>query len=600
MFMLYATTAWASALLILGRWAMRVPTSTSSVGIWKDVIVDVDAEVTAVGIYDGSTITVKPGVTLTVTDTLGSTEHSSILIQDGGQLVHSNGEAKATIQKSIEPYTSEDDGWNLISFPLVGNGDFYTYYKYSIAENLFLASELLTAGLSTTPIGALYWYATNETGYVQSNISIWMANVDDAELTTTSHNVSEMTLVYTGNMTPVTGWNPFVFNENSFAWDGVSNLLVCVQRNNGAWNSAINWRAHNPGFDAVSYKYTDNNAYDMATETYSMLVTLLRPDTFFQTTDQVGQQSANYLPITMSFAGELENGTAEVTVPLSYTEGIGLAGFNLVGNPFVHNVTSYTGTNVADGCFRLNDTRDNLIVSEISVSNPLKPVEGFFVKATAAEASITFNHQTRGEKTKRGVINMELSADGKIIDRLLVRNDGDPLEKLSLGHSKARLFVVEDRQEMAAVPMEGNEQPICFKTAKTGTYTITVNLEGMELNYLYLIDHMTGANVNLLVEPSYSFEARNSDYESRFQLLYFPKEASGADDESFAFINNGSIIIMGEYSNATLQIVDMTGRLVYSLNGRIQCVPTEGIASGAYVLRLINGNETRTQKIIVK
>ena len=110
---------------------------------------------------------------------------------------------------------------------------FYTNYKYSIAENLFLASELETAGVPTTALGSLCWYATNRTGYEQSNISIWMANVNDEALTTTSHNVSEMTLVYTGNMTPVVGWNAFVFNENNFAWDGVSNVLVCVQRNNG-------------------------------------------------------------------------------------------------------------------------------------------------------------------------------------------------------------------------------------------------------------------------------------------------------------------------------------------------------------------------------
>ena len=94
----------------------------------------------------------------------------------------------------------------------------------------------------------------------------------------------------------------------------------------------------------------------------------------------------------MSFAGEIENGAATVNIPLSYTEAAGnLKGFNLVGNPFVHNVTSYGSTNAAEGCFRLNEAKDNLLVSEVSETQPLHPAEGFFVKATDVGASITFN-----------------------------------------------------------------------------------------------------------------------------------------------------------------------------------------------------------------
>jgi hypothetical protein len=334
----------------------------------------------------------------------------------------------------------------------------------------------------------------------------------------------------------------------------------------------------------------------MTTETYSVTISSsLRPNTIFQTIGQVGQYES-YLPITMSFAGEIENGAAEVTVPLSYTEGVSLAGFNLVGNPFVHNVTSYTGINVSDGCYRMNETRDNLIVSEISTSNPLKPAEGFFVKATGEGASVTFNQQTRGLAEKSGYINLELSSNGKLIDRLMVRDRVEPLEKLSLGHSKARLFVVKDHQEMAIVPMEGNEQPIYFKTAKNGTYTITVNLEGMELNYLHLIDHKTGANVNLLAEPSYSFEARNSDYESRFQLVYSLEGGNGSDDEPFAFISNGQIIVDG---TGTLLIFDVTGRMISSQNASNN-IPINGMSAGVYMLHLVNNDNVKIQKIVIK
>ena len=140
---------------------------------------------------------------------------------------------------------------------------FYTLYNYSIAENLFLATELTEAGVTTAPMTSLSWYATNETGYSQQGITIWMANVPDTELTTTSHVVTGMTKVYTGAMTPAVGWNEFVFNEGSFSWDGHSNVLIYCQRNNGSWNSTVNWQATNSmNFNCMAYNYQDSGAYN--------------------------------------------------------------------------------------------------------------------------------------------------------------------------------------------------------------------------------------------------------------------------------------------------------------------------------------------------
>ena len=155
---------------------------------------------------------------------------------------------------------------------------FYTLYNYSIAENLFLAAELEGAGVTTAPMTSLSWYATNETGYAQQGITIWMANVDDAALTTTSHVVTGMTKVYTGAMTPVLGWNEFVFNEGNFAWDGVSNVLIYCQRNNGAWNSTISWQATaSMPFTAMAYRYQDSGAYD-PTVANTMYTSTTRPN----------------------------------------------------------------------------------------------------------------------------------------------------------------------------------------------------------------------------------------------------------------------------------------------------------------------------------
>ena len=151
---------------------------------------------------------------------------------------------------------------------------FHSLWNYSLAENLFLASELNEAGVTTSPMTSLSWYVSSTSCTTpQNNISIWMANVSDEVLTSTSHTTAGMTLVYTGsNILPVAGeWNEFVFNEGSFAWDGHSNVLILCQRNNGAWQGSISWQTHNPGFAATCYAYSDTNGgFDAANQTYSM------------------------------------------------------------------------------------------------------------------------------------------------------------------------------------------------------------------------------------------------------------------------------------------------------------------------------------------
>lgn len=165
----------------------------------------------------------------------------------------------------------------------IGYVPFYTYYDNSIAENLFLASELYAVGMKKSKISSLSWYATNSPGYLQQNICIWMANVSETNLESgTSHITSGMILVYTGSCTPQTGWNEFEFNESDFVWDGESNLLVCIQRNNGSWNTGVNWLSHTTGFISTAYKYRDGTSYDMLNNTYSMTKTYSRPNIIFK------------------------------------------------------------------------------------------------------------------------------------------------------------------------------------------------------------------------------------------------------------------------------------------------------------------------------
>ena len=355
--------------------------------------------------------------------------------------------------------------------------------------------------------------------------------------------------------------------------------------------------------------------------------------------------------------------TETVNVPLSYTTGIPLAGFNLVGNPFAHNVTSFTGSNVATEVYRMNEAKDEVAVGTLSENNPLKPGEGFFVKATGDNASITFN--SRATNAERSNITLEVSENGLLVDRFILKRDGEPLEKFTLNENSTRIFATEDAQDWAVAVIASEakqssrtEQPINFKAAKNGTYTLNVNVENMDLDYLHLIDNLTGANVDLLTPPAfghplsegeaqsgaelgsnspatdsrtpagvpplrggqgesknpagvpplqrgqggfnYTFTAKTTDYESRFRLVFSAGDAGGdACEPPFAYINNGNIIING---TGILQIIDILGKELErkELSTFNSQLSTSNFVPGVYVLRLVGGDMVRTQKIVVE
>ncbi len=394
------------------------------------------------------------------------------------------------------------------------------------------------------------------------------------------------------------GWHliGYSFAENG-AVDGMTNLLA---------NDYDLYYYDEPTHYWMNHKYTDNGFTEME--------------------PAKGYLYANSVSQTIGLKGTLEAGNATVNVPLDYTEEAGtLKGFNLVGNPFAHNVTTFTGNNVATDCYRMNDPKDDLTVSTISTTNPLLPGEGFFVKATGDNASVTFNGQTRGEKATTGRIALELRENGKLIDRFVVKRDGEPLEKLTLKENGTKIYATEDAQDYAVVVIVRDgvhtvstaDVPVNFKAAKNGTYTLSFNLEGIELDYLHLIDNLTGADIDLL-SPSlqaqrsnlwdqgdYTFTAKTTDYASRFRLVFSANDDAEGDnvDAPFAYIDaSGNIIITGDAGTASLQIVDVMGRVIRTV-GLSHCgsrTTTTGMTPGVYVLRLIDGENVRTQKIVVQ
>ncbi len=323
-----------------------------------------------------------------------------------------------------------------------------------------------------------------------------------------------------------------------------------------------------------------------------------------------GYLYANAANVTLVFAGTPYSGDGIVT--LQKTEGAELSGWNLVGNPFADSAS------LSQPYYRMN--ADGSALNTSTEDTEVAAMEGVFVKADEDGQTVTFTAQTRGgEQSAVAALNIFLSkvvepvetpvnrGDGpstgsgtSILDNAILRFDGgQTLEKFSFREGSTKLYIPQDGTDYAIACAESTgEMPLNFKANADGQYTLTVsataNSQQPTVNYLHLIDNMTGADVDLLTSPNYTFTAKTTDYESRFKLVFAVGSSAGSD--TFAFFSNGNLIVNGE---GTLQVIDMTGRVVYQ-GDAMNRVSTAGMAPGVYVLRIVNGENVRTQKIVIE
>ena len=250
----------------------------------------------------------------------------------------------------------------------------------------------------------------------------------------------------------------------------------------------------------------------------------------FDLTNGTGYLYANGSSTDINFNGVLNCATANVSVPLAaYDANASFAGFNLVGNPFVCNAYLTDGRDF----YVLDNNGTEVVLSE---SNSIAPIQGIFVQAAADESELAFSTT---EPTPGRVLNMSLTRnDGKrgasIIDHARIRfGEGRGMEKFQLNPSHTKFYIPQDGKDYAVVNAnKANELPLNFKAEENGTYTLDFSSEEVVFSYLHLIDNMTGADVDLLETPSYTFEAKTSDSASRFRLVFSTDDESGASTGS--------------------------------------------------------------------
>lgn len=302
-----------------------------------------------------------------------------------------------------------------------------------------------------------------------------------------------------------------------------------------------------------------------------------------------GYLYANANNSTLEFTGDIRlyNQTSN-TVPVS-------EGWNLIGNPYTF--AAYPNASY----YVLNDERTALNPQTKSAGVAVPPCEGIIVKALS-DGTVAFSKEAPAGQTGGGNLQIALAqANTRGADRIdnaiVSFNEGDELPKFYFGESLANITIPQNGEDYSIVSAEAQgELPLNFKTNENGSYTLRFSSLNTEFSYLHLIDNLTGNDVDLLETPSYTFDARHTDYASRFKLVFVKSDADMGDN--FAFISDGELIVNGE---GTLQVFDVLGHQLFAkklstLNSHLSIFKSPGV----YVLRLIDGDNVKNQKIIIK
>ena len=343
----------------------------------------------------------------------------------------------------------------------------------------------------------------------------------------------------------------------------------------------------------------------------------------FRFQNGTGYLVANSTNKTYSLTGTVLPSNQAKEVGLAFAETT-FGAWNLVGNPYT--CEAYLSDNRP--FYRLEETTEGskIVLAE---SNVIAPMEGVFVQAANGDDAVTFttteptananalNFSLRKVEQARGGNSPTGSAT---LDRARISfGEGPSLGHLDLMADANRLYIPLKGKEMAVVSAQPvGELPLNFEAAENGTFTLSFENAAEDLMYCHLIDNLTGIDIDLLTpvgrppfkggrgdsnEPrqaEYTFNAKTRDYASRFRVVFASVgvDANG-DSETFAFENNGNWIIANE-GRATLQVIDLNGRILSSeqIEGSVQTHIHQ--PAGLYLIRLVNGDNVKVQKVVVR
>lgn len=490
---------------------------------------------------------------------------------------------------------NSEDPTDLESYP---GYNFSWYIKAHLTDgtytyNLYQDGSKIAKGLSTTSSNAslsndavnLFTVTTNyyggetsfsnQKGFAKGSATLTSLTLSDSDKMTLTNG---STLTVTGSLTNTNADN-LILEDGAQLIHHSDGVKATVKR------SITTYTSDSDGWYTIAAPFTEFSPTQVATGSYDLYaydedgekewINYKAHLTDFPITQTNGYLYAHSPSTTINMTGTLNNGDFTETVNLSYGNSQeSIKGYNLLGNPTTHDITFTKSANVSDGYYYL-ENGDQWVYS---ASNTVPSGRGFLVKAEAPEQSVTLN-QTSREKTTDSFLCIKIDNQKTYVKM----GEGVSMPLLDFKGKRSNTYLIRNGQPyIMLVKDDKNEIPVCFKAPKDGEYTLTVsttpNSQLATPNYLHLVDNLTGADIDLLQTPNYSFNALADDYESRFKLVFSESEVNDPGEDEF------------DITDDSLEILDVTGRVVATdLNTKL--------TPGVYILK--NANNNKTKKIII-
>lgn len=352
----------------------------------------------------------------------------------------------------------------------------------------------------------------------------------------------------------------------------------------GATN-LITMNGENPTYDLLMYDEPNHYWRNYRSETTS---------TYFdgKLTNGRGYLYRNANDVTAEFNGLINSGN--VTCSVTNSADL-LPGFNLIGNPFTHDITfgniSLSAGSALPGGYVLNKAGSWSVI--LAANTSIKPCQGVLVQVSES-ATVTISHTARGRKASDDFISFAV-ANGQYEDvAYALFGEGSGLSKIDHQNPDIPMIYINQDDEDYAIATLNDEVKqfnLNLEAKTTGKYTLKVEKTGA-YRYLHLIDKVAEKDINLLEENEYSFIGSPADSKDRFIVRL--ENTADAENSVFAYQSGNDIVVSGE---GELRVFDVMGHLV--MRRYVSGIETYGrtsLQAGVYVFRL---NE-KTQKMIIR
>ena len=279
-----------------------------------------------------------------------------------------------------------------------------------------------------------------------------------------------------------------------------------------------------PNYDL--YRFNESNLTDEEWENYKAN---LADFTTFE--NGRGYLFANSNAFSPAFTGTLN--ASAVTCPLSYTERPNdpLSGFNLIGNPFPHDIYKGAGAaidnaNLASGYYTLTNEGTWQVHT---FEDAIHPGQGILVKATAptiltiAKSTAVATSETGGAKRETSPLSISVKGENGMNQAFVYFGRGNSMEKLGgFVAQEPSLWVRDNGKDYAIAHVEKADETLelCFSSKQLGDFILTIDRNETEFEYLQLVDHVTGLTVDLLKQPTYGFHVTGQEPDARFSIRF--------------------------------------------------------------------------------